>query len=46
MYYKSIPSQITIDYLLMESNLPGTFLNGQSLYLKPCGRFNSIDETQ
>ena len=37
-YYKSIPSQLTIDYFLMEGGreIDGKFLNGQSLYLKPC----------
>ena len=44
-YYKSIPSQLTIDYFLMTGGIDGKFLNGQSLYLKPCGRINnSIDE--
>ena len=44
-YYKSIPSQLTIDYFLMEGTIDGKFLNGQSLYLKPCGKGNnSLDE--
>lgn len=43
-YYKSIPSQLTIDYFLMEGGIDGKFLNGQALYLKPCGRVsNSLD---
>jgi hypothetical protein len=43
-YYKSVPSQLTVDYFLMEGKIDGKFLNGQSLYLKPCGRvINSID---
>lgn len=47
-YYKSIPSQLTIDYFLMEGKIDGKFLNGQSLYLKPCGRFNnnSMDDKE
>ena len=46
-YYKTIPSQHTIDYFLMEGTISGKFLNGQSLYLKPCGRpSNSLDEKE
>lgn len=41
-YYKSLPSQLTIDYFLMEGNIDGKFLNGQSLYLKPSGRVNNL----
>lgn len=45
-YYKSIPNQLTIDYFLIEGKIDGKFLNGQSLYLKPCGRSvnNSIND--
>ena len=47
-YYKSIPSQLTLDYFLMEGKIDGKFLNGQSLYLKPCGRVNnhSLDDKE
>jgi len=33
-YFKSVPVQITLDYLLTQTAISGQFLNGQSLYLK------------
>ena len=42
-YYRSVPVQVTLDYLLMQEHIPGHFLNGQSLYLKPAAKDNSID---
>lgn len=43
-YYRSVPVQITLDYLLTQNHIPGQFLNGQSLYLKPAAKENSFDE--
>lgn len=37
-YYRSVPVQITLDYLLTQNHIPGQFLNGQSLYLKPAAK--------
>jgi hypothetical protein len=42
-YYRSVPVQLTLDYLLMQENINGQFLNGQSLYLKPAIKKNSIN---
>lgn len=42
VYYKAVPVQITLDYLLTQSNLSGQFLNGQSLYLKAAYKERSI----
>jgi len=33
-YFRAVPVQVTLDYLLMQKHLSGQFLNGQSLYLK------------
>jgi hypothetical protein len=43
-YFKSVPVQITLDYLLTQKTISGQFLNGQSLYLKPAWRDRSVDE--
>lgn len=43
-YYRAVPIQITLDYLLTQENVSGQFLNGQTLYLKPAGRDTSVDE--
>lgn len=43
VYYRAVPVQITLDYLLTQSNLSGQFLNGQSLYLKAAYKERSID---
>jgi serine/threonine protein kinase len=45
-YYKAVPVQYTLDYLLMQDNISGQFLNGQTLYLKPAFKDNSIDEKE
>lgn len=42
-YYRSVPVQVTLDYLLTQQAIPGQFLNGQSLYLKPAAKENSFD---
>lgn len=42
-YYRSVPVQITLDYLLMQEHINGQFLNGQSLYLKPAPKANSLN---
>lgn len=42
-YYKAVPVQYTLDYLLMQDNIAGQFLNGQTLYLKPAFKDNSVD---
>lgn len=45
VYYKSVPVQITLDYLLTQGTISGQFLNGQSLYLKAAYRERSmVDE--
>ena len=44
VYYKAIPVQVTLDYLLMQNHLSGQFLNGQSLYLKAAYKERSFDE--
>lgn len=46
VYFKSVPSQLTMDYLLMQESIVANFLNGQSLYLKLCGNRNSTEERQ
>lgn len=34
-----MPSQLTVDYFMIEGDeIDGRFLNGQVLYLKPCGQ--------
>jgi hypothetical protein len=43
-YYRSVPVQVTLDYLLTQLHIPGQFLNGQSLYLKPAAKETSVDE--
>ncbi len=45
-YYRSVPVQYTLDYLLMQEAIPGQFLNGQSLYLKPAAKEHSFDEKE
>lgn len=47
IYYKAVPVQVTLDYLLTQSNLAGQFLNGQSLYLKAaCKERSILDEKE
>ena len=43
VYYRAVPVQITLDYLLTQPNISGQFLNGQSLYLKAAERDRSVD---
>ena len=45
-YYKAVPVQITLDYLLMQPKINGAFLNGQTLYLKPAARHHSMSEQE
>ena len=45
-YFRAVPVQVTLDYLLMQTNLSGQFLNGQSLYLKAANRGRSVDERE
>jgi len=42
IYYRAVPVQITLDYLLTQSKINGSFLNGQTLYLKPASKVNSV----
>lgn len=42
-YFKAVPVQITLDYLLTQADIAGGFLNGQTLYLKPVFKENSFD---
>ena len=41
-YYRAVPVQLTLDYLLMQPSISANFLNGQILYLKPAVRHNSL----
>jgi hypothetical protein len=45
-YYRAVPIQVTLDYLLTQDTVSGQFLNGQTLYLKPAGRDTSVDERE
>ena len=34
-HFITVPRQISLEYMLTKPNIPGSFLNGQSLYIKP-----------